>query len=244
MYQEHPLFFPPSDESVLWRYLDLRKLIAMLDKRALFFVRADRLGDPFEGSFTKMNQALRPALYRGEIPEEKLGELSIYRMELRRFTLISCWHESASESEAMWRLYSREQDGVAIKTTLASLKGSLMCTDDVYIGRVAYADYNTEFIREDNLFAPYLYKRESFRHEREVRALIAKWPPGDKPIVFQGDICGVGMNLDVDLDQLVQEVVVDARADDWVLDLVQSIVAKYELDAPVTRSALAGHPYW
>ena len=244
MYQEHELFIPPPTESVLWRYIDFPRLVALLEKRALFFVRADRLGDPFEGSYSKMNQTLRPGLYLGKIPEEKLGELRVYTSHLRRFTLISCWHERASESEAMWRLYSREQDGIAIKTTFESLKDSLRCTENVYIGRVAYVDYNTKFIREDNLFGPYLCKRESFEHEREVRAVIAKWTQGDEPIVMQKDICDVGMDFDVDLDRLVQEVVVDARADDWVFDLVQAIVAKYKLDAPVTRSALAGEPYW
>ena len=191
-----------------------------------------------------MNQTLRPALYQGRIPDEQWGELRVYRRKLRRFTLISCWHESATESEAMWRLYSREQDGIAIRTTFESLKDSLTCTEDVYIGRVTYVDYNTKFIREDNLFGAYLHKREGFKHEREVRAVIAMWAQGDKPVVMQKDICDVGMDFDVDLDRLVQEVVVDARADDWVFDLVQAIVAKYKLNSPVTRSALASEPYW
>ena len=244
MYQEHGLFTPPPSESVLWRYIDFPRLVSLLEKRTLFFVRADKLGDPFEGSYSKMNQTLRPELYRGKIPEEKIGELRVITRDLRRFTLISCWHERASESEAMWRLYSRAQDGIAIKSTFESLRDSLTCTETVYIGRVAYVDYNTEFIGEDNLFRPYLYKRESFEHEREVRAVIAKWSLGGKSTVLQKDICDVGMDFDVDLDRLVQEVVVDARADDWVFDLVQAIVAKYKLDAPVTRSALAGEPYW
>ena len=181
MYEEHPLFIPPPNEATLWRYLDLHKFIAMLETRALFFARADKLGDPFEGSYSRMNQALRPIIYEGQIPEQTLRDMSVFTKELRRFTLINCWHESGAESEAMWRLYSREQDGVAIKATFESLKDSFTGSDGVFIGRVSYVDYNTDFIREDNLLGSYLHKRKSFEHEREVRAMI---PIRSNSVVF------------------------------------------------------------
>lgn len=34
----------------LWRYMDLAKFLALLEDRALYFARADKLGDPFEGA--------------------------------------------------------------------------------------------------------------------------------------------------------------------------------------------------
>src|SRR5687768_14667395 len=34
----------------LWRYMDLAKFLHLLEDRTLFFARADRLGDPFEGA--------------------------------------------------------------------------------------------------------------------------------------------------------------------------------------------------
>ena len=43
MYQEHPSFNPPSDNATLWRYMDFTKFVSLLDKSALFFVRADKL---------------------------------------------------------------------------------------------------------------------------------------------------------------------------------------------------------
>ena len=244
LYEEHPLFVPAPNEAILWRYLDLAKFIAMLDKRALFFARADKLGDPFEGSYSRMNQTLRPIMYQGQITEQNLNSISASLREMRRFTLINCWHENETESEAMWRLYSREQDGVAIRTTFENFKDSLVCSDNVYIGRISYVDYNTHFIREDNFLGPYLNKRKSFQHESEVRAVMVKWPPGNEPINMRPDVCNVGINVDVNLDSLIQEIVVDARANDWILEVVQSLVAKYELDAAVTRSELANEPYW
>ena len=61
MYNEHPIFEKPDNENAkIWRYLDFTKFVSMLEKKALFFVRADKLGDQFEGSFSKANLELRP----------------------------------------------------------------------------------------------------------------------------------------------------------------------------------------
>ncbi len=50
----------PSDGSIkIWRYMDLPKLVAFLETGSLHFARADTLGDPFEGSWTRLNRAAR-----------------------------------------------------------------------------------------------------------------------------------------------------------------------------------------
>ena len=35
--------------------------------------------------------------------------------------LINCWHESDHESAAMWKLYAKDDNGIAIKTDFDSL---------------------------------------------------------------------------------------------------------------------------
>ena len=53
MYQKHPEFEEPSNENIkIWRYLDFTKFVSYLDRKALFFTRADKLDDRFEGKFT------------------------------------------------------------------------------------------------------------------------------------------------------------------------------------------------
>ena len=49
MYKEHRACNPPSSDAILWRYMDFTKYVSLLEKRALFFARADKLEDPFEG---------------------------------------------------------------------------------------------------------------------------------------------------------------------------------------------------
>ncbi len=38
--------------------------------------------------------------------------------KIREIHFVSCWHENETESEAMWKLYLKSGDGVAIQTTV------------------------------------------------------------------------------------------------------------------------------
>ena len=65
MYKNFPAVFEsPQDENAkIWRYMDFTKFVNLLDTSKLFFPRADKLGDPFEGSFPRGNVMLRPIAY-------------------------------------------------------------------------------------------------------------------------------------------------------------------------------------
>ena len=244
MYQEHKVFTPPSSDAILWRYMDFTKFVSLLEKQALFFARADKFGDPFEGSVTKVNAALRPLLYKDQLTEDALLSFTQFTKNLPRWTLINCWHENAHESEAMWSLYARETDGIAIKTDFDSLKNSFTCNEDIYIGSVNYVDYDKHFIPEDNLFHPYLHKRKSFEHEKEIRAIVGEIPPKGHGVDFSRDICDIGKYYEIDPPILIQEVVVAPFAPDWFLELVKSVTVRYNFEFPVEKSALADNPTW
>ena len=53
MYQAYKDFKIPPRNQVLWRYLDFTKFVALLDTKALFFARIDKLEDRFEGTLFK-----------------------------------------------------------------------------------------------------------------------------------------------------------------------------------------------
>jgi hypothetical protein len=64
MLEQHYVFESPGDPDIpLWRYMDLAKLVSLLDRGALWFARADLLGDRFEGSYGAANARLRPEVY-------------------------------------------------------------------------------------------------------------------------------------------------------------------------------------
>ena len=254
MYEEHPVFNSPPNDAVMWRYMDFTKFVSLLEKQALFFARADQLGDLFEGSLSKVNKDLLPLFMQRAYGEKKIPEgtlesaleqRAVGRKRGRRFTLINCWHQNTHESAAMWRLYSREEDGIAIKTDFNAFKNSFTCSETIYIGRVSYVDYKSDFIPERYNSSRYLHKRKSFEHEREVRAITSVYSIQDKDLFMQfyNDHIG-GTYYVVDLSILIQEVVVAPFAPDWFMELVKSITARYNFNFPVVKSTQADDPTW
>ena len=249
VYKEHPAFSPPPPDAILWRYMDFAKFTSLIDKRALFFARADRLGDPFEGSTSQVNTSLHPIIYKDSLNSDALKGLPIGFQSLRRFHLINCWHWGEHESDAMWTRYSRQYDGIAVKTSFQALSNGFSGQTPVYIGKVNYIDYSSTFIPEGNAFAYYLHKRRAFEHEKEVRAIILKFPPMEpakKELGILGlpDICEVGMYFEVDIATLIEEIVVAPFAPDWFIELVQSVTAQYGLPVSVRKSSLSDLPVW
>lgn len=243
MYKKNDFFDFPAPDAVLWRYLSFTKFVSLLEKKALFFARADQLGDPFEGSLSQVNATMNSVQESHVASSQKV--LTDFRRESRRFTLINCWHESSHESAAMWKLYSRESDGVVIKSICKSFAESLVDEEDIFIGRVHYVDYKQFHIPVHNVFGPYLHKRKGFEHEREVRAIIQKLPTNDGSTVdLSKNIFEVGKYHRVNISSLIQEVVVAPYAEEWFFELVVSTAKRYELKAPVNRSDLADEPTW
>ena len=247
MYEEHPEFTPPPKHAALWRYMDFTKFVSLISKESLFFPRADKLGDPFEGSTSPVNIALHPIVYKDEPPHIR-AQMPTIMESMRRFFFISCWHWNEFESDAMWTLYARQSDGIAIKTDFQSFAESITDTEDIHIGKINYVDYEKIFIPEANMFSKFLHKRISFEHEHEVRAVAMRVPEKDitqnLAVSHWPDICEVGQYYEIDLSKLVHQIVVAPFAGDWLVELVQSVTDKYGLKVPVARSPLGNQPIW
>ena len=224
--------------------MEFTKLVSLLDKQALHFARADQLSDPFEGSVTAWTQAQRPVRLQN-FPPETVQRMRSLTQALQRIFYVNCWHENDRESPALWNTYSRYTDGIVVQTDFGSLRDSLQCSDNIYIGRVSYIDYNKSQAPQDDLITPYFFKRSEFRHEQEVRAVCHVLPPGGgelTDLLLQRN--ALGEYRQVDLRLLVKKIVVSPSAQDWFVELVRSVVARYELPAPVERSSLNARPRW
>lgn len=247
MHDEHPLFEKPSDGTKIWRYMDFTKLVDMLDSSTLFFTRSDKFEDPFEGQLSFANKKMRPTVYNGtDVSEEVLGDLDEFYRRLRMYTLINCWHMNEHESAAMWKLYLKSNEGIAIQSTYNRLCDSFCNTEsDVYIGKVHYVDYEEEFIPEWNAFSPYVYKRKSFEHEKELRAVIQEVPahPVEDKLDWSILPRGFGANVNVDLEILIENVYVAPTSPQWVYDLVKSVMKKYGINRDVIKSNLYTNPF-
>ncbi len=148
----------PNNNAKIWRYMDFAKFVSLMDKKSLYFARADKLGDPFEGSYTKFNYERR----RADITEDEEKQLSDIFNKIRYYTFINCWHLNEHESTAMWKLYSEINKGIAIQSTITKLKNSLNTDSDFFIKKVNYIDYDKEPIPEKSIISPFIYKRISY----------------------------------------------------------------------------------
>ena len=235
MYKEHPVFTPPPDDAILWRYMDFPKFVSLVDSSSLFFPRADQLGDPFEGSFSPLNFSTLAERYTPDVAEGIRKAMPGFA-RLRASHFINCWHWNDYESDAMWKIYSEKNAGIAVKTDFASLAQSFIGDTNVFVGQVRYVDYNHDMIPESNVFYAYLHKRNHFAHEREVRAIATNSPGSDDP--------HPGLYCEVDLSVLIHAVVLSPLAPAWIAQLVRSVADKYGLQAPITASILAERPTW
>ena len=189
MHELHPTFRPPSDmDGKIWQYMELAEFVSMLYRKALFFIRANKLRDPYEGIIPQFNNVIRSSEYnRNEekqafqnqeqsnhsiqrLPQTMLQQFQLYR----ELILINPWHYNEYESAAMWNLYSHENAGIAIQSTTTRLSKCFKRNneDTIWIGKVQYLDFSKDWMNEsNNLFQAFVTKRKSFEYENEIRAV-------------------------------------------------------------------------
>lgn len=181
---------PTDVGSHVWRYLDVAKLLDLLQSSHLHFSRADCLGDSFEGSWPAGALKRKQTQYAdSEATFKWINE------NYQKSTYVNCWHVCEHESAAMWSLYLSRSDGVAIRSTVRRLMDAVKSAkEDVILSMVRYIDYASddfeELLRTDCL-APFVHKRLIFEHEKELRAIVSM------PFRASGSVPGLKVNVDI-----------------------------------------------
>lgn len=248
---EHPVFEVPDNPNCkIWRCTDFTKFVGMLQNQALFFSRVDKLGDPFEGSYSKENVRLRPQIYKEMLEKVKvkssanpLEQWAKFTKLIPRWTYINCWHINEYESAAMWKLYSSSKEAIAIQSTYQKLFDCLP-EKNFFVGKVKYIDYDKEWMPEGNSFYPFVHKRKSFEHEHELRAVHQSLPQKDGKIVLDLPNEKFGISVSVNLNQLIENVFVAPETAEWFNHLVVGVLEQYALDFEVKQSRLDESPVY
>ncbi len=252
MYKEHPCFKTPDDETPIWRYMDFSKFVSLLDSSSLFFPSALTLAaiDPYEGSYAKGNIEYDPnkdPYLKMEKPEvidmikqASKRSRSFVKENVRKGTYINSWYINDYDSAAMWKYYADSKDGIAIVSTVGRFKRAMESfPKEVYIGEVAYIDYETSTIPGGNLFFPFVHKRKSFEHERELRAVF--W---DSSFFEATSNLPVGFSVPVDTKELITRVVTSPTSSEWINKLVTAVSKKYGFDFNIDVSSLQQEGLW
>lgn len=245
----------PENDTIIWRFMDFTKFVSLISTKSLFFSRADKFEDPFEGAkgikknkkkWDKHYLDFFEQAYKNppdgvnfnksdtEIKFEAkrlLQELDNGGQHDLKRTFINCWHENEFESEAMWKLYTKNlSEGIAIQTTYSRLYKALKRDPSISIGRVNYIDYSKQFTGINESF---WFKRKSFEHEREVRAVVKDFNHNNE----------YGKSIDIDLDILIKNIFVSPASQPWFVNLVKDTLNKYDIKKKVRNSSMSTEPF-
>lgn len=235
--------------------MSFMKFFDLVTNRSLFFSPLSDLNDQFEGSTTKGNKK------RNKKARKRVIELIEQRFEkddrfskddkkrfIDEFTkereitphrqqiTVNCWHLNNYESNAMWSLYSKMNYGIAIVSSLKSFHQVLdQSAANVMCGKVVYIDYENDIIEKDG--KSYMYKRKSFQHEKEYRAVIDKSAFTNSKLFGDGDV-----KLEVNIEKLVDKVLLSPFTPTWQENLIKNLSKKLGFEAKITRSKLEEKP--
>ncbi|MEZ5911524.1 MAG: hypothetical protein R3D84_04225 [Paracoccaceae bacterium] len=247
----HPAFPQPRDRNCkVWRFMDFSKFVNLVLSKQLWLSRADLLGDPYEGAISPFTYDLiRQQLENDErFPNQRIessvNDLRNFFDSTRRYTFVNCWHLNRHESAAMWKLYTKSDEAVALVSTYKKLAESL--DENHYVGQVTYTDYESSPIPIGNAFGPFMQKRVSFSHENEIR--VVRWHPEygeystedgghplEPPMVD-------GIAAPIELARLIDAVYVSPTAPMWFFKTVGDFIKSAGLDLKVIQSSLFTSP--
>lgn len=135
----------------------------------LYVPRVDKLGEPLEGSFCTPADTVEQAEFRKSFMQQTF--------------YVSCWHIAEHESDMLWSSYLKDDDGLAIHTTIGQLlkmqpKAFEWLGYEVIpaplVGNVQYVDHTKigAFPADDcSLF----YKDLAFAGDKEFRLVYKFW---------------------------------------------------------------------
>lgn len=260
-----PFDRPANPDGPVWRYTDLAKFLSLLQRRALYFPRVDKLAalDPYEGYYTDAEHLQLDGLTFDSAPKEFRERMALetpekfetfmqqeryargdFARQMREMTFVNSWHMQDHESAAMWSLYLKSADGIAIRTTYARLEKAFepYREFDVMLSPVRYMDYSAESFGFGNVLWPFIHKRKSFEHERELRAIIWTIEHGKNDLQNNKFASTPGLYVDIDIDILIEAVYVAPSAEPWFVDVVAEVLRRFNVDKPVVHSHLARSP--
>jgi hypothetical protein len=235
----------PND--TIWRYLEISRFISLLQTGELFLPTLAKLKktDPMEGLFLPeyLTDSIIEEMARlGEPPptpdylEMRQKNMTEGLDQYQHHYLISCWHRSETESQAMWKLYGDGQQTVAIKSNVQRLfdcPGTWMEIPRLEYGKVEYIPYERGLKWQRPVIAIF-HKDISLQHEKELRLVYHSFAP----LNTDG-----GMGIPINRERLIEFVVISPYAGTWLKGVVEQLVVKYGCpNIPVVASRLTDPP--
>lgn len=223
------------------RIFPFERFVDLVRNQWLALVRPSCWEDPFENPLNRM------------ITDALTGrKLRLPHFESKLFA--QCW-SFAFESDAMWRIYSTDRRGVLVTASAQALltlgkpqfEGPM---EQVFLGKVQYKSQaelkemleSQDFLR-NVLRAPMyshdsssvlLYKRDSFKHEEEVRLILSR---------HISEVPGDIARFQIPLDEVILKVTLDPRLNDEEFERYSYLMDKIGYKGRIECSSLYSVPH-
>lgn len=225
------LFSEESFEKPIFRIERFKNFLENIKRGQLFFRHPREWEDPYDSVFVRS---------KIKFPDSITASQS-YAKDY----FCQCW--STKHTERMWRQYSQSKDGIGIM--MVSTIGRIMqkiwqnnCTR--FVGKVQYFPiqtikspdflekifgHYTRMFKTKGIAETFLLKDDSYQYEEEVRFIVIERGDDDREHVM----------ISCDLKDVVQEVVVDPRADDF-----EKVCQECQRFGLTIRRADEWHHFW
>lgn len=257
--ERHPCLIPIEEGAIIWRYLDFEKFESLLRDKALFFCRLDKFNDPFEGSVPRrevnyrINAGRRYAKrFNLSFDTEKDDKpIADEHKRLKRTTIANCWQINQNESDAMWQLYLKDNEGVAIQSRPALLFSVLNeVPEKIYPSKVRYINYDEDIwydhieypVQDYNFLTPFIHKRIEFIHEREFRIFIELREAEQDVNFWDSQPHHKGQLIKLNVSGLIENVIFPPTCDVKTEEIIKTLAADYGYNLYYEKSKLNREP--
>jgi hypothetical protein len=247
------------NDIVLWKYLDLYKLIDLLQKQQLHFTRFDHFEDRLEGITGRdidrlgfiIDEPLTKENINPTFSEEEQNKLISWHKRntehikssvalTQETQFCCCWFQGDRESIAMWKLYS-DDGGVAIRFNGKELVSQVLISAEAYsntdftsfyYGPVEYK--NIWPIDLDTKFKNKfngLKKDNSYRHESEFRFVAVVDPKKRAEHIYFKLPIGPISSFQI-------EIIANPFMPQWKYDNLKQLLKVYDLGDRLQKSKM------
>lgn len=221
----------------IWRYMNLSKLISLIQTESLYFIPLDRFDDKREGMFRSIDIL---AHINDNKPIDEVVSYNKSRSAHRNFA--SCWFKAEYESVAMWSIYGNHNDSIAIQSDLNFFKNCII--DDrawtINIDKIIYVNWTAEtkfshFYKKPDDDELFWFKDKSYEYENEWRFII-NFSEEDYNNLEESE--KKGLNIKIDTNKLIERIYVCPNCSNWKYETLKALLIDYGITAEVSKSRI------
>lgn len=218
----------------IYRYMSLSQFMNLVEKSKTYLTRISYWEDSWEAPSRNLG-----------LLNEKSGEIHFEKDSICEDLFGQCW-TTKKESDAMWRIYSPNKEGIKIKTSIKKLKEiqgvkfSLISKVHYYENLIDGLNYIEEkkqiFKSQHRVLLEGLIKRDAFKHEEEVRLLILN----DRKYIDKTIEKGNYIDFKVNIFDFIEEISIDPRAKEYYVETIVEYCKRADFKIVPKKSDLYG----